>query len=113
MYAAGFAGPACEMLWGPEVLAVEAVLDRLAQAPGPGEGVGGWTFAGEGATKHAEAIASAGGTLAPPPLGVPRASALLWLAHVAGEGGRIADPGSWEPEYVRASGAERGVGRHV
>jgi tRNA threonylcarbamoyladenosine biosynthesis protein TsaB len=63
-------------------------------------------FAGEGAVLHAEAIAAAGGTVAPAHLGVPRASALLWLAHVAPAAG-VVDARSWEPAYLRPSGAER------
>jgi hypothetical protein len=45
--------------------------------------------------------------VAPAEVGVPRASALLWLARAAPEMGRVADAAAWEPEYVRASGAER------
>jgi tRNA threonylcarbamoyladenosine biosynthesis protein TsaB len=63
-------------------------------------------FAGEGAVLHAQAIAAAGGAVAPAHLGVPRASALLWLALVAPAAG-VVDARSWEPAYLRPSGAER------
>jgi len=35
------------------------------------------------------------------------AAALLWLARTMPERGRVALPAAWEPEYLRASGAER------
>jgi hypothetical protein len=38
---------------------------------------------------------------------VPRASALIWLAVHWPELGLVADRSAWEPEYVRAAGAER------
>jgi tRNA A37 threonylcarbamoyladenosine modification protein TsaB len=63
-------------------------------------------FAGEGAVLNAQAIAAVGGVIAPPHLGVPRASALLWLAHIAPTAG-VVEARSWEPAYLRPSGAER------
>jgi CheY-like chemotaxis protein len=48
-----------------------------------------------------------GARVAPAQVGMPRASALLWLAESAPEMGRVEDAAGWEPEYVRASGAER------
>ena len=88
---------------GPEVLPLDDLLDRLEPVPA-------WSFAGDGAIVHEEAIAARGGRVLPPHLCVPRASALLWLATTAPDDGRVEDRGAWEPEYVRASGAERGVG---
>lgn len=61
-------------------------------------------FTGEGAVRYATELG-----IEPPPLRVPRASALLRLAAAAPDAGRIADTAGWEPSYVRASGAERGV----
>jgi len=91
---------------GPEVTAIGNLLDGL-------ESVGEWTFAGEGALVHGAAIESRGGRVLPPHQGLPRASALLWLAETAPDHGRVSDRALWEPEYIRASGAQRGVGRHV
>ena len=66
-----------------------------------------WSFAGEGALAHAEIIESSGGRLLPAHLGQPRAAALLWLARTWPERGRVKDPATWEPRYVRRSGAQR------
>ena len=87
---------------GPFVASIDVVLDRLVASQ--------WVFAGDGATAHAERIEAAGGRVLPDRFAAPRASALLWLATELPEEGRVADRGSWEPDYVRASGAERGVG---
>lgn len=88
----------------PCALSIDDVLARLEPADA-------WTFAGEGATKHREAIEARGATVAPAFLGVPRASGLLWLAEHLPQG-RVDDPAAWEPRYVRASGAEREAARH-
>jgi tRNA threonylcarbamoyladenosine biosynthesis protein TsaB len=64
-------------------------------------------FAGEGASRHADRIRAAGGTVAPPLLATPRASALLWLARLDPDGGLVSHPASWEPAYVRPPGVER------
>lgn len=90
---------------GPAVLPVEPLLDAL-------EPVDAWTFAGEGALRHAGIIEARGGVVLPAHLGVPRAAALLWLASVEPDG-HVEDRMVWEPSYVRASGAERGIGRRV
>lgn len=67
------------------------------------------TYAGDGALRYREMIEAAGGRVAPAHQAVPRASALLWLADLVPDAGRVADPSNWDPEYLRASGAERGV----
>jgi tRNA threonylcarbamoyladenosine biosynthesis protein TsaB len=69
----------------------------------------GRVFTGEGAVKHADEIRRNGASVLPAHLGIPRASALLWLANEFAELGRIDDVPHWEPNYLRASGAERGV----
>jgi tRNA threonylcarbamoyladenosine biosynthesis protein TsaB len=69
----------------------------------------GCVFAGEGAQKHQQLIASQGGFVLPAHLGIPRASALLWLAHIEAGRGRVDDAAHWEPNYLRAAGAERGI----
>jgi tRNA A37 threonylcarbamoyladenosine modification protein TsaB len=65
--------------------------------------------AGEGALKHMDEIEQCGHSVLPRHLSIPRASALLWLAHAHPEYGRIQDLHHWEPDYLRTSGAERGV----
>ena len=101
VYAATFEGPAAQPpVRGPEVLLLPRLLEELGD-------LRRWTFAGEGATKHAEAITAAGGRSLPAHLGVPRASALLWLARTVPDAGAVEDRERWEPEYVRLPGARR------
>ena len=64
-------------------------------------------FVGDGALLHDAAIIERGGTVAPPHFAVPRASALIWLSHLAPAAGRVDDIAAWEPLYLRESGAER------
>jgi tRNA threonylcarbamoyladenosine biosynthesis protein TsaB len=61
-------------------------------------------FGGDGAVRYAKELG-----IVAPPLRLPRASALLRLAAVDPDSGRIDDPAGWEPAYLRTSGAERGV----
>jgi tRNA threonylcarbamoyladenosine biosynthesis protein TsaB len=107
VYAACYAFPdadgesTVEEVWGVEALPLEQVLERV-------RGRGPVVFTGDGALQHAEEIRrEASATVAPPHLALPRASSLLWLAARAPALGAVADPAGWEPEYVRASGAER------
>ena len=103
VYAAAFPeGAETGSSLGPVVLPIEGLLDRL-------DPMAEWLFAGEGAVLHRRLIEERGGRVLPAHLAVPRASALLWLAETAPEDGEVADRGLWEPRYVRASGAERGV----
>ncbi|MEJ2504304.1 MAG: hypothetical protein P8177_13490, partial [Gemmatimonadota bacterium] len=85
---------------------VDGIVDRLqgleASAGAPA------LFVGEGADRYREALESAGVARVEGPA-VPRASALLWLAHHHEAAGRVDAPAAWEPTYVRASSAERGV----
>ena len=91
---------------GPDVMTIDALLDSLDPAAR-------WAFAGDGACLHREAIESCGGRVLPAHQGLPRASSLLWLLETAPQHGRVVDRGSWEPEYIRASGAQRAAGRRV
>lgn len=92
---------AVEVVMAPTALSLDELLAALA--PEPPE-----LFLGEGAVLHgAEIERSLGARVAPAHVGVARASALLWLATHAHELGRVPDAAAWEPEYVRASGAER------
>lgn len=88
-----------ETLMSPTVLEIDDLARQMTGlAP---------VFVGDGALRHRGRLA--GSDIAPAYLSVPRASALLWLAAVQPDEGRVAVPARWEPAYVRASGAERGV----
>lgn len=92
-----------EELLSPAPRPVDALLS--GDAPTPARGA---LFVGEGALAYRDAIEAAGGTVAPAHLAVPRASALLWLADLIPDQGRVEEVASWEPDYLRPSGAERG-----
>jgi tRNA threonylcarbamoyladenosine biosynthesis protein TsaB len=62
-------------------------------------------FAGPGAERYAAELPG------PVVRALPRASALLRLTAADPAAGRIHDPSGWEPDYLRASGAERGAAR--
>lgn len=84
------------------------VLDEVLGEPCASRAV----FVGDAAEKHRDAIQGAGYAVAPPwDRGgeLPRTIAEGLLRYLALEAGRdpIGDPGAWEPEYVRASSAER------
>jgi tRNA threonylcarbamoyladenosine biosynthesis protein TsaB len=89
---------------GVEVLAPPSVatIDEVVRASPEGA-----VFTGPGAIRHAGRIARERGEGA---LAAPRrstAAVLLELARDLPGDGRVADPPGWEPEYLRASGAER------
>lgn len=103
VYAAGWgAAPARPAVLEPTVGSVAAVLEGL-------DGGEGWTFAGTGAVTHREKLEAAGGDVLSFLHATPRAAALLLLAAERPGEGAVEDPAGWEPAYVRASGAERGV----
>lgn len=94
-------GAKVDEVMAPEALTVDEVLERFRGGPPP-------LFTGEAAVIHRDEIArEPGARVAPAHLAAPRASALLALLRAAPEAGRVAEPAHWEPEYVRASGAER------
>ncbi len=96
------AGTGVEEVMPPEALSLDALIERFREA---GETP---LFVGEGALIHAEELQrELGAHVGPAHLTMPRASALIWLAQRAPEMGRVDDPARWEPEYLRASGAER------
>jgi tRNA threonylcarbamoyladenosine biosynthesis protein TsaB len=80
---------------------VDAVLERLGGGPPP-------LFTGRGAALHRDLVEAAfgPGTVVAGGEG-SLAAALLWLAHAAPGAGRVADAAAWEPDYLRAAGAER------
>jgi tRNA threonylcarbamoyladenosine biosynthesis protein TsaB len=89
-----------EVILPPTALTVDEVIQSFRGEP--------MIFVGDGALRHAEEIRSAaGGVIAPAIFSAPRAGTLLWLASIAREDGRVDDPAAWEPDYLRASGAER------
>lgn len=86
----------------PEAVSLDSLFQRLRKAGIPP------LFVGEGAQLHrAELERELGARVGPAHLAQPRASALVWLAVTVPELGRVENPGEWEPEYLRASGAER------
>lgn len=88
----------------PHVYPLEALLGGLAPA-------GEWTVAGTLPASLRARAAGLGFRVAPPHVGMPRASALLWLADLDPEAGVVQRPDLWEPGYVRASSAERETAR--
>lgn len=94
-------GAGVEEVMAPEALVLDEVLDRVRGGPPP-------LFTGEAAVIHRDEIERVpGARVVPAQLAAPRASALLALARAEPDAGRVAEPAHWEPEYVRASGAER------
>lgn len=93
--------PAVEIIMPPAALALDDLLEGFGAEPPA-------LFVGEGAVLHAEEIERRlGAPVAPLHFGVPRASALVWLATRVPELGLVPAAADWEPEYIRAAGAER------
>lgn len=95
----------------PEYERIETVLEPGVRPVGEViDAVGGGPiYAGRGAQRYRRELEAAGGVIAPAHLAWPRAAALLWLAALDPDGGRVESPSEWEPAYLRASGAERRV----
>lgn len=94
-----FRGDGLSILLAPAALPIAELLARIE----PQEAV----FLGEGAILHEGKIRDRGGVVISGPATRPRPSALLWLVDLDPTGGLVAEPGRWEPEYIRASGAQR------
>ena len=95
-------GRSVEVLMEPAALSLDELIGRFA---GEGEPP---LFVGEGAGLHSQELRERlGASVGPPHLALPRASTLVWLALTQPRLGMIEDPSGWEPEYLRASGAER------
>jgi len=104
VYAAGYRiGSSIEELFGPRAVPIDELLEYLDE---PAR----WCFAGDGAGAGRSSIEAAGGRVLPQARWVPRAGALLWLAAVVPEMGRVADPRRWEPAYIRLPAAQRNAG---
>ena len=105
VYAAGYGvGEGLTEVFAPEAVAVEELVRRL-------EPVEAWSFAGDGVGAGAAVIRDAGGRVLPAHLWTPRASALLWLAAIDPDAGRVRNPGRWEPAYARLPAAQRDLQR--
>ena len=90
-----------EVVMEVTAFSLDELIERFREGPQP-------LFGGEGATLHrTELEQRLSATVAPVHRNGPRASALLWLQRIAPVLGQVDDPAAWEPEYVRASGAER------
>lgn len=82
----------------PAAMRVTDVVAAVSQLPAAHV-----VYAGDGARRYAAELGH-------PPAATaiyPRASALLRLAAAEPARGRVDSPAGWEPEYLRASGAER------
>jgi len=62
---------------------------------------------GDGALRHRALLEDAGHPILPPPFGQPTADGLIRILSLQPDAPPLEDPGRWEPEYLRASGAER------
>jgi tRNA threonylcarbamoyladenosine biosynthesis protein TsaB len=105
VYSAGFSvdpsGGGLDLEFGPRASSLVSQLSELDAST--------WLFAGVLPASLRDAIAVAGGRLVAEDLH-PSAAGLLRLVSIDPEGGRVENPPSWEPGYVRSSSAERRVG---
>jgi tRNA threonylcarbamoyladenosine biosynthesis protein TsaB len=85
------------------VVEIDALAERLP--------TGDLRFVGEGALLHRALLEArfGAGTVALEERSP--AEGLLWLMEALPEAGRVDDAAGWEPEYVRAAGAERSAAR--
>jgi tRNA threonylcarbamoyladenosine biosynthesis protein TsaB len=99
--AGGVANHPPRVLVEPSAWSLDDLLEKLRPDPP-------LLFVGEAALIHEEEIRSTlGSRVAPAHLALPRASALVWLAARFPDMGLVPDRSGWEPDYLRASGAER------
>ncbi len=93
--------PAVEVALEPTALRLDELIERLRQDPPR-------LLVGDAARMYREELERELGALVlPAHLGPSRASALVWLALWAPALAAAADAADWEPDYLRASGAER------
>ena len=95
-----FAEDGVQDVLAPAIMTVDEAIDRLrGEFP---------LFTGDGAALHANELEAAFGPGGVHPAADESpAAGLLWLARAVPERGRVAAPAAWDPEYLRASGAER------
>lgn len=85
----------------PVALSLDEAIAGLA-------GANATLLVGDGASRHQiELTERLQATVVPAEFGRPRGGSLIWLHHRYPETGRDASEVSWEPAYLRASGAER------
>lgn len=95
-----FGADSVDELLPPTIQGIDEVTERVRNASP--------VFTGDGAALHADVLRAAFGPAAVAEHGdASPAAGLLRLLAMAPETGRVADPAAWEPEYLRASGAER------
>jgi tRNA threonylcarbamoyladenosine biosynthesis protein TsaB len=68
---------------------------------------GGAVFVGSGAVRHRAAIESTGFEVLGAPFGEPTAEALLRFMDLHPDAPSVPSPDQWEPDYLKASNAER------
>ncbi|HEX2203217.1 MAG TPA: tRNA (adenosine(37)-N6)-threonylcarbamoyltransferase complex dimerization subunit type 1 TsaB, partial [Longimicrobium sp.] len=96
-----FGDSSVEDLLEPAVLSLPELIDRFRADAPP-------LFVGDGAVLHrAEIEAAFGAGSVGEDADESPAAGLLWLARTVPERGRVESAAAWEPEYLRASGAER------
>lgn len=81
-----------------------ATLDEVLDDPE----MAGLPLCGDGALRHGAELSEVGRTVLRPPEGIPTADALLRTV-LSGDVDPVTDPSRWEPDYLRATGAERAV----
>lgn len=106
-------GGVLEEVLAPMVGPVQEVLRAIGLAaapsgPPPERPSAAPVFVGDGARRYRDDLERAGAAVMDAPAH-PRASTLLWLAARDPGAGWVADVPAWEPAYIRASSAERGV----
>lgn len=93
--------PAPRPVLQPTALSVDQLIEHLRE-------IGTALVVGDGVVKHRAALESVPGlVVGDPRFGYPDAAGLIWLAGVDPAAGLVDSPASWEPTYLRASGAER------
>jgi len=95
-----FGGDGVDELLAPEILTVDQVVERLAPHSPLLVGDGAVAYSPELRQGLGDDCVAEGADESP-------AAGLLWLMRTIPERGRVAHPAGWEPEYLRASGAER------
>ncbi len=100
LYAAAYriTGGALETLLEPCATTVYEVLDRELIPPGS-------FLLGDGAVKHRDLLVASGDSDFSFPLGGPSARGLLQLLSLYPSAVPLKNPGRWEPDYLRETGA--------
>ncbi|HUE96372.1 MAG TPA: tRNA (adenosine(37)-N6)-threonylcarbamoyltransferase complex dimerization subunit type 1 TsaB [Longimicrobiaceae bacterium] len=108
VYAACYCFGAALQSWLPPApMSLDEAIARCRE-------VGVDVVTGDAVLRHGEEIGrEAGVSVAPAHLCHPRAGSLLWLAASYPGAGEVEDAAGWEPDYLRASGAERIAGERA